>query len=348
MRYVSLASILVVTAGLAAPVVAQTAADGDLPGWTKRLEIDPDSSAMRKYAQQQKARAAADKELRKLRQSHFGNIGNRAVRQDGIIKLLDYTDPALFPLMVDIFGNEGPDVRDAMLNHFFDSATAEGDGGLAWMAMFGKDDATRRRAKGFVQRRIDTTGSVPDQVKLTIAAAMKSDQAEPMRAGLDLIRGLDLIEFVPWLIAGQVRQQGVQAGTGGGGAGDLAYIVVGTQTAFVSDLTPVVSQSAVGFDPQLSTITSGTILRIHQAVVYEYHTEINAALIDMTSRHMGASTRRLGWNVPAWREFYANEFLPKIAQEKAARDAAATLAAQKPAAADGTQPGAAPDTIAPK
>ncbi|MFA6045968.1 MAG: hypothetical protein WC718_13380 [Phycisphaerales bacterium] len=343
MRHVAFASILTVVAGLASPVLAQS--EGELPGWTKRLAIDPNSSAMQKYAQQQKARAAADKELRKLRLAHFGNIGNLATRQEGLVKLMEYTDPALFPLMVDIFGKEGPDVRDALLNHFYDSGTAEGDGSLAWMAMFGNDDSTRRLAKGFVEKRIDVTGSVPDQVKLTIAAALKSDEPEPMRAGLSLIRGLDLIEFIPWLIAGQVRQQGVQTGGTGSGGGDLAYIVVGTQTAFVSDLTPVVSQSAVGFDPQVSTITSGTILRIHEAVVYEYHTEINAALIDMTSRHMGASTRQLGWNVPAWREFYANEFLPKIAQEKAAK-AAAKLEAERLAA--GGQPSTTPDASGPK
>lgn len=326
---------LALAACLAGPVLAQSG--GELPVWTQRLAIDPTSSAMQKYAQQQKARAAADKALRKLRLAYFGNIGNEAVRQEGIVKLREYADPALFPLLVDIFGKEKPDVRSALIAQFYDSATPEGDGSLAWMAMFGADDATRREAERYVQKRIETTGSVPDQVKLTIASALKSDKRQPMLAGLDLIKGLDLVEFVPWLIAGQVRQQGVQTGTGGG-SGDLAYIVVGTQTAFVSDLRPVVSQSAVAFDPQVSTITSGTILRIHDAVVYEYHTEINQALIDLTSRHMGASTRRLGWNVPAWKEFYAKEFLPRLAQEEAAKAAAKA----KVADAAPVRPGATP------
>lgn len=323
-------SVAMGQAGSAAP-------DEDLPGWTKRLALDTTSPAMQKYREQQKARAAADKALRKLRLAHFGNIGNEGLRQEGIVKLREYTDPALFPLMVDIFGNEKADVRQAILDHFYDSASPEGDGSLAWMAMFSRHPDTRDEAMKYVRHRIDTLGRVPDQVTLSIASAIKSDQDGPTRAGLDLIKGLDLVQFVPWLIAGQVRTQGVQTGTGDGGNGDLAYIVVGTQTAFVSDLTPVVSQSAVGFDPQLSTITTGTILRVHQAVVYEYHTEINQALIDLTSRHMGYSTRQLGWDVPAWREFYAKEFLPKLAQEKAAKDAAAAkLAEATPPATSGT------------
>lgn len=320
------------------------APDEDLPGWTKRLALDPSTPAMQKYREQQRARAAADKALRKLRLAHFGNIGNEGLRQEGIVKLREYTNPALFPLMVDIFANEKADVRRALLDHFYDSASPEGDGSLAWLAMFSRNADTRDQAMKYVRQRIDSLGKVPDQVTLTIASAIKSDQDGPTRAGLDLIKGLDLVQFVPWLIAGQVRTQGVQTGSGDGGNGDLAYIVVGTQTAFVSDLTPVVSQSAVGFDPQLSTITTGTLLRVHQAVVYEYHTEINQALIDLTSRHMGYSTRQLGWDVPAWRDFYAKEFLPKLAEEKAAKAAAAAKLAEAPPA----DVNGAPGPIAPK
>lgn len=328
MRQSILMSVLVLCVGGTSSAFGQAADLSDMPGWTQRLALDPTTPAMQKYAQQQKARVAADKALRKLRLAYFGQIRKDTVRQEGIVKLREYTDPALFPLMVELFGKEGPDVKQAIMDHFYDSASAEGDGSLAWMAMFGSDETTKSAAKGLMNRRIAALGKVPDQVTLAVAAAIKSDERGPLMAGLELIKSLDLVQFVPWLIAGQVRQQGVQAGSGGGGDGDLAYIVVGQQTAFVSDLTPVVSQSAVGFDPQVSALTTGTLLRIHQAVVIEYNVDVNNALVELTSRHMGRSTRQLGWNVPAWRDFYANEFLPKLAEEAAAKAAAKAKATQ--------------------
>lgn len=48
--------------------------------------------------------------------------------------------------------------------------------------------------------------------------------------------------------------------------GQTANIVVATQTAFISGLTPVVSDSAVGFDPQIATISEGVRLLIDGVV----------------------------------------------------------------------------------
>ncbi len=48
--------------------------------------------------------------------------------------------------------------------------------------------------------------------------------------------------------------------------GQTANIVVATQTAFVSDLDPVVSESAVGFDPTLETISDGVRLLVEGTV----------------------------------------------------------------------------------
>ncbi len=48
--------------------------------------------------------------------------------------------------------------------------------------------------------------------------------------------------------------------------GQTANIIVATQTAFISGLTPVVSDSAVGFDPQVATISEGVRLLIDGVV----------------------------------------------------------------------------------
>jgi type II secretory pathway component GspD/PulD (secretin) len=48
--------------------------------------------------------------------------------------------------------------------------------------------------------------------------------------------------------------------------GQIANIVVGTQIAFISDLQPVVSDSAVGFDPELDTVVEGVSLLLEGTV----------------------------------------------------------------------------------
>ncbi len=48
--------------------------------------------------------------------------------------------------------------------------------------------------------------------------------------------------------------------------GQIANIVVGTQIAFISDLQPVVSDSAVGFDPELDTVVEGVTLLLEGTV----------------------------------------------------------------------------------
>ncbi len=48
--------------------------------------------------------------------------------------------------------------------------------------------------------------------------------------------------------------------------GQRAYVLVATQTAYVSDLTPVVGSGAVAFDPTISTVQSGVKLDVQATV----------------------------------------------------------------------------------
>jgi general secretion pathway protein D len=48
--------------------------------------------------------------------------------------------------------------------------------------------------------------------------------------------------------------------------GQRAYVVVSTQRAYVSDLTPTVAQGAVAFDPEISTVESGVKLDVQATV----------------------------------------------------------------------------------
>lgn len=48
--------------------------------------------------------------------------------------------------------------------------------------------------------------------------------------------------------------------------GQVANIYVATQTAFISDLSPIVGESAVGFDPTIAVVTEGVTLRVEGTV----------------------------------------------------------------------------------
>jgi type II secretory pathway component GspD/PulD (secretin) len=48
--------------------------------------------------------------------------------------------------------------------------------------------------------------------------------------------------------------------------GQAAWVVVATDTAYVSDLTPVVASSAVAFDPTISVVSSGVLLFVQATV----------------------------------------------------------------------------------
>jgi hypothetical protein len=313
--------------GIAASARAQDviAPAEDAPEWVKKFAIDTDTSAAKKYQLQQKARVAAEKDLRKLRLKHFGPIKKTELRQEGILKLREYTDPALFPSLIRIFGREEVDVRTATLDIFSESRTNEGDACLTWVGIFDKSAQVRAAAVSRLQSRIKEEGETPDGVKLAVYQGITSTDQIAQASAANLAVDLKILEAIPWLINGQVGQApGGGAGAGEDRTGDLAWIVVGTQIAFVSDLTPVVGPNAVAFDPELSVVTEGVLLRIHDAVVLAYNVDLHNALNRLGSIGMdGADLTRLGWNGAAWRDWYRNEFLPFQAQTKAAAAAAA-------------------------
>lgn len=301
----------------------------EVPEWMKRLAIDPESSTARLYADQQKARVAAEKSLRKIRAKYFGPVKNTQVRQEGIVQLREFTDPALFPSMVDVFDREGADVRVALLDHFQDSNTPAGDASLAWVAIFDRDAEVRQSATTRVQTRMKAVGAIPNPVRYAVFEGMKAGEVKKAASAARFASDISMYDAIPWMIARLVTGQPASApqtqtaGFGNSGRnGALAWIMVGQQTAFVSDLTPVVSNNAVAFDPQLSVVTEGVILRVMDAHVVTYHVDIFNILNDFADREMGeGSTKELGWNVPAWREWYATTFLPEMKRREAAKAA---------------------------
>ena len=268
---------------------------------------DPDSPEMQAYRADQKSRYEAGKEMRRLRAKYFKNMRNTEIRQIGIDKLRAYTDPVLYPELLEVFGNEKEDVQRALMEHLADQETERADSTIAWAAVFEKNEQLREIASEVLTERVQAQGEAPELVQTVLAVGLRRENdQEAIRAGV-LAGNLNIIELIPLMIDAQVVQQG--SGVQGGGA--LGQIWITQQVAFVSDLQPVVADSAVGFDPEISVVSEGVVMRVMDAAVWGYRTEIHRSLVDMTTRRYGQSTKHLGYDEYAWADWYKNEFLPQ-------------------------------------
>ncbi|HYE03065.1 MAG TPA: hypothetical protein VD963_07500 [Phycisphaerales bacterium] len=267
-----------------------------------------------------------ERELRKLRAKYLGQVRNPQVRAIGLSKLREYRDPVIFPALLEIFEREGADVRAAVLDIFAEhAADDQGDAALAWTTIFSKDADFRAMARARLGAKLGEGAAIGDRVRRVIAAGIRRGRHHQAVTAAQLAQQFKLYEMIPLLIPAQAGGAGAALGTGGGSGGDLAYIVVGTQRAYISDLTPVVADAAVGFDPEVSVLTEGTVLRIGDAVVTTHVTAIHESLVGLANAGWdGRDTSPLGFNLPAWERWYAQEFKPH--REKLAREGGAGAA----------------------
>ena len=314
------AAILVAVCGTAcgcvfgqASVDVQPANTGD-PGTTNVEQMSEETIAQ--LAQHQKRRSEAEKELKRLRYTYFRSVRNTEIRQIGIQKMRQYTDAALYLSLIDIFRGEDEDVRNALLDHFFDMQNELADATLAWIAVFDKDKSFRDGATSRLLERTKEGGRVPQAIKSLIAEALRESHADEMGYAADLANELSLYEVIPALISAQVSPRRRPSSTRDRG-GVLGSILIAQQRVFVSDLTPIIGDSAVAFDPQLSVVTDGVYLQVSEAVVTIYHGVVHNALVDLSSRAWGKPTRKLGWDPEAWRTWYNDDYLPyRMAKNK--------------------------------
>ena len=298
------------------PPAAKTPAPTTDDAWEAQFAPDPESVVAKRYAEAQRKKLAIEREMKLIRAKHFKNIRGTEMRQAGIAKVKKYTEPVLFPSMLEIFGGEGADVQKALLDHWADLNIDEGDATIAWAAVFSADKDFRAAAKKrLMQKARENNGEVSDRVKSVIAIGLKRERTSEVVAAAELANELKLFDAIPMLIAAQVVGQasGSAAGFDNGNGDDsaLAYIMVGRQVAFVSDLQPVVGDSAVAFDPTLSVATEGVVMRVIDAFVVTYRIEVHNQLVGLANAGWdGRSTAPLGWSGRAWREWYRNEFVP--------------------------------------
>jgi hypothetical protein len=267
------------------------------------------------------------RELRLIRAKYFGTKRNTEIRQVGISKLRQFTDPAVFPSLLEIYEREREDVRVAILDHLADLRTDPADATLAWAAVFDYDKGHRRAAGERLAARVAEAGDASYRVRAVIAHGLRKGSPVVAGSAAQVVTLLRLYDAIPWLISAQVDT----FNTADEGQGALAQIIIAQQQTFVSDLQPVVGDHAVAFDPELSVLTDGVVLRVLDAVVVTYRYEVHNALVELTSSAWGKSTAPLGWDQIAWRRWYRDEFLPHMEQVRA-REAAQARAEPAPGA----------------
>ncbi|MGD9690387.1 MAG: hypothetical protein AB7K52_13785 [Phycisphaerales bacterium] len=291
---------------------------------------DPSSPEQKAATEFNLRKRLATKELSRIRLKHFGAIERTEIRQAGIIKVRAFTEAPALAAMVDVFRDEGADIRAAVLDHLADRKNDAGDAALAWAAVFDPNPVFRGEAAERVSRRVRESGSVPITTQEVIATGLTTGKAAHATAAGRLANILRLVDAIPMMAA-------AQAGPSGGYYGgqpdtpdeSLAYILVGTQRTFVADLTPVVGESAVAFDPQIGVITEGVILRVINAFVFEFNGDLHQELVSLSSKAWGGrETAHLGWDAKAWQRWYDTELKPYLVKQDEERAARAREAAR--------------------
>ncbi len=274
------------------------------------------------------ARVRLEKDLKKLRFVYFRHGSNERLVSVGLAKLRELNAVENYPILCDLFldepGEVGSTVRSAVLDMFAKRRDDVGDTTLAWLGVFAKGEATRTAAIERLQSRRSELTHAPDAAARVVEVAMQSKRDWAMQRAADMAGILDIVEAIPLLISAQAGIGGL-GGAGGGGAtqpkGDLAYIAIAKQVAFVADLQPVVAEGAVGFDPTLGVVNEGVLLRIHDAQVKTVKVDLITPLNRLASSAWGQPTDYLGRDAAAWANWYDRDFKPFWTAKQAAKDA---------------------------
>lgn len=250
--------------------------------------VSPSRARIREY----------ERQLKTLRYRHFGRIRVAEIRAQGLDRLREFTDPASFGLMVEVFRNEQDDVILAMLDHFVAQGEA-GEGMLAWIAIYHDDPSMRHEAT----RRLANGSSDPVLQQLDIA--LRSDDHAVASHAATLAGSLGAFKAIPLLIFGQAA-----GGPAPQGTGDLAWMSIETQRAYVAGIIPTVGSAAGAYVPIIDTVNEGTLMRVVDAVAIVYRTEVHRVLVAMTSAEMQQSTAHLNYDLDAWWYWYNDEYVP--------------------------------------
>ncbi len=260
------------------------------------------------------ARREYEKQIRKIRFRYIG--GNKKKHAPtlarGLSELERFTEATSVLPMIEILRRDGDAVREWLMEHLrYRVAEPYGQATLTWLSIFDEEVEMRDLARSYLD------GPANRRSQYMVSKGLRLLDHDTANDAALAAGQFKLVEAIPLLIATQAVSS-ASGSTQGDGA--LAFIQVQTQTFFVSDLQPVVGTSSVGFDPQLSTISDGTIVVIDDAIVVFPRNQVHNTLLDLVRADYGQPVN-LGYDTGKWREWYQNEYLPyKQAKKDAQMD----------------------------
>lgn len=238
-----------------------------------------------------------EQQIRRIAHEHFGSIRVPEIRADGIERLQAITDPVAFAPMVEVLEAEDDDVRLAVLDHLADLGD-QGQAAVAWVAIQDESAAIRHEAV----RRLKSPASEP--VLALLDQALRSPQHEVANNAGTVAGAVQALQAIPLLIFAQATTDTSE------GQGDLAWIAIQTQRAFIARVDAVVNDGVAAFIPIPGVVSEGVILRVVDAVVIVYRTEVHRSLVAMTTQDWGQSTAHLGYDMNAWWHWYNEQYVP--------------------------------------
>jgi hypothetical protein len=253
----------------------------------------------------------------------------------GLEQIREFTDPAAFGPMLEVFGDSPEGVRLAIYD-FLREQGDEGEAALAWDVIHMDKSEAAMRHEATLRLSEDLAGKpTPQPVLQVLDTALRSNRHDVANNAGALAGAINALETIPLLIFAQATADPKPDDTG-----DLAWIAIETQQAYVANVQPVVGDDAGAFQPVLGIVSEGTILRVMDAVVVVYRTEIHGALVNMTTHDWGQSTENLAYDMRGWWNWYNKEYVPFKNEQLAA----ARLAEQNPSIPPSELPhgGAAP------
>jgi len=263
------------------------------------------------------------KQLRLLEREYFRSTKRPDLMEQGLAELREFTDPASFRPMLEVFEDAPDGVRLAIFDHLAEQGKY-GQAALAWFAI-GTDRKKQPAMVNEATMRLTEAlndGPTPQPVLQVLDSALRSRKHAIANSAGALAGAINATETIPLLIFAQATDDPRPDNTG-----DLAWIAIQTQQAYVANVQPVVGDDAGAFQPVLGVVNEGTVLRVWDAVVVVYRTEIHQALVNMTTHEYGESTEHLGYNMKAWWSWYNNEYVPHINEQRARAELAEANAA---------------------
>ncbi|MEN1704763.1 MAG: hypothetical protein AAGJ54_04530 [Planctomycetota bacterium] len=255
--------------------------------------------------------ADVQRDVRRVFSQFFKRTKSEVSHRRGWEELEQFAaDDRVYPLLIELFRRQPTAVRNDLTRFFIDHAGVQAETVLAWIAVFETDDESHRDHAAAALTGLVADGTPTMGAQRVLAVGLKSGEDGPIHRAAGLVQQFGLLRAVPLLAQAQAQPR--SSGGRDVRTGALAQIVVGTQQAFVADLTPVVAANAVGFQPTIGVISSGTVLRVIDATVFEFRTDVHQVLVDMTTAASGEPTGYLGYDAEAWHEWYARVLEPVL------------------------------------